>query len=215
MFAEIRYWPRFPDRVPASTYYLLLTMLFLLITTNVFAQVPLDPSDKTGILDILFVDSFGHPVSGNLVISARQLVGGKLLPAFRLTPAATLKYATYQVNIQASPAYPVDRTVTIHDRYQLLVVALFLAPIEPPWAGNTVNGKLSTHSLEKDCRSIHLASILAGDEHASTKASASGNFVFRNIKPGAYVLVTIGAAGICQVSRIDILNRAVQDLPIQ
>ena len=89
---------------------------------------------------------------------------------------------------------------------------MFVSPIELPWDGNIVRGKLSGRGRQEGCRWVRLASPLAESEYAETKASESGDFVLENVKPGKYVLTTIGDQGVCEMTPVTVLDKPVQYL---
>src|SRR5262249_55235119 len=88
----------------------------------------------------------------------------------------------------------------------------FVAPIELPWIGNFVRGKIPASSRERGCRWIRLISAVSATEYAETKAADSGDFALDDIKPGKYLMITIGDHGLCEVSQTTVLPKQAQDL---
>ncbi len=100
----------------------------------------------------------------------------------------------------------------VKEAYQPVLIGLFVAPIELPWVGNVVRGKLPRASAERGCLSVRLVSPVSENEYADAKALASGEFGFENIKPGRYLLVTFGERGICEVSPVSVFDKRTQEL---
>ncbi|MCC7173577.1 MAG: hypothetical protein IT159_00150 [Bryobacterales bacterium] len=191
-----------------------MVLLLLGASVSLLSQVPLDEAGKEGVLQVLIVDSFGKPLQGTFAVSVREVVNGVPGKEVRIAPKVTLGYGTYTLTVRGSPAYPVDKKITIDRRYQLVVVPLFLAPIESPWEGNTVRGRLPAGSRDRRCTYVRLLSALAETEYAEAAAMESGDFVFQNIKPGRYILVTLGDVGICDVVATDVLPKHEQELTL-
>lgn len=180
------------------------------------AQVPLDDSDKEGTLEIVLVNAFGVPVDGRASkVSVQRLVEGKSAPTQLVGLRPTLKYGTYKLTIHASPGYPVDKVVKIHSPHQVVIVPLFLAPVESTVEENVVHGKLPKASQAGNCRYVRLSSPLSETEYADSLALAGGTFVFFNVKPGRYVFISIGEKGICDIIPTEVLRQREQDLVLR
>ncbi len=183
-----------------------------LLCSALAAQVPLDDSDRKGMVEIVVVDSNGVPVRGNISFSVRQIQGGKNTPEVTVGAKASLNYGTYNLTVRGSPAYPVDKIIKVRDPYQVVLVGLFVAPIELPWVGNIVRGKLPPTSKEGGCSWVRLVSPVSENEFADAKALASGEFVLENVKPGKYLLVTFGDRGICDVVQATVVDKPNQEI---
>lgn len=192
-----------------------IALLFLCYCYGLAAQVQLDESDKEGTVEILVVDCNGVPVRGDVSFSVRQLVDGRNMPEVKVGAKANLRYGTYRLTVRGSPAYPVDKILKVRDRYQVVLVSLFVAPIELPWAGNMVRGKLSFASRQRSCSWIRLVSPVSENEYADARALASGEFVLEDIKPGRYILITFGDQGICDMAQVTVIDKPIQDLVIE
>lgn len=190
---------------------LLIGLLSSLIAT---AQTPLDESYKDGVLDIRVVDPMGRPLHGGISLSVQQVIDGKPKPPFTIESKTTLKYGTYQLAVRGSPGYPVDRIVQITKPYQLVVVTLFLAPIELPSAGNYIKGKLPAKSIAAGCSLVRILSPVSEHDFADAQALDSGEFVFMDIKPGKYLVITVGNEGICEVLQTIVTGDSTQELAL-
>jgi hypothetical protein len=92
------------------------------------------------------------------------------------------------------------------------VVALFLAPIELPPAGNYIRGKLPAKSIAAGCSLVRILSPVSERDFGNARALDSGEFVFRDIKPGKYIVVTFGNEGICEVLQTIVTGDSTQEL---
>lgn len=178
------------------------------------AQVPLDETDKTGSIEILVVDSMGRPVHGKIAIFAQRVPSDLHSRPSPIGRTANLKYGTYKISVMASPAYTVVRDIVVRARQQVIIVGLFIAPIESPWLGNYVHGKVPASSANNRCRWVRLMSLVEAGEYHEVKTLESGEFAIENIKPGRYALVTIGDEGICGVSQTTVFDKRTQELVI-
>lgn len=183
-----------------------------LLISSLTAQVPLDESGKKGTVEFFVVDSNGVPVHGDLTFSVRQIRDAGTAPEVKVGAKANLDYGTYRLTVRVSPAYPVDKIIRVKEAYQAVLIGLFVAPIELPWVGNVVRGKLARASAERGCMQVRLVSPVSENEYADTKALASGEFAFENIKPGRYLLITFGERGICEVSSVSVVDKRTQEL---
>ncbi|HSB13402.1 MAG TPA: hypothetical protein VLE22_03020 [Bryobacteraceae bacterium] len=189
-----------------------LAIALSFLFSTLAAQAPLDERGKSGVVEFFVVDSNGVPVKGDITFSVRQLRDGKTAREVKVGAKASLAYGTYKLTVQGSPAYPVEKIIKVKEAYQPVLIGLFVAPIELPWAGNVVRGKLPRASAERGCLSVRLVSPVAENEYADARALASGEFGFENIKPGRYLLVTFGERGICEVSPVSVFDKRTQEL---
>ena len=187
-------------------------VLSLAASLALLAQVPLDDTGKEGTLEVLVVDAFGKPLQGSITLAVREIVNGVLGREVRIAPKDTLKYGTYRLTVRGSPAYPVDKVVKIDKRFQLVVAALFLAPIEEPWAGSTIRGRLPAKSMQGRCHWGRQLSAVSEAEYAEGIALDSGAFILENVKPGKYIFVSIGPAGICDITSADVVPGREQEI---
>jgi len=137
----------------------------LLCSVTLCAQksfVPLDESDKEGVIEILFVTALGNPVSGDPEVTVEKLVDGKSVATWKGGRTMKLKYGMYRLRIQYSGAYPVDKNVRIQNPFQAALVCFFIAPIELPWDGNLIRGRISEKSRQNDCRWVRFYVPLRG-----------------------------------------------------
>ncbi|MCX6625615.1 MAG: hypothetical protein NTY38_32050 [Acidobacteria bacterium] len=178
-------------------------------------QVQMDETNKVGIVEIVTVDSFGAVVDGRFAMSVRRLVHRQRVSAIAIGRRTSLKYGTYELTVRGSPAYPVDKVITVNDRYQVVLVPLFLAPIEAAGNGNLVRGKLPPRSRQGGCSWVRLISLVSEGEFANARASESGDFTFENIKPGRYILATFGGRGVCDVAQTTVVDEPVQTLVLE
>jgi hypothetical protein len=93
----------------------------------------------------------------------------------------------------------------------------FIAPIESPWDGNLIRGRISEKSRQNDCRGVRFICPFSDSEFAETKASDQGYFALKNVRPGKYIAFTLGKRGICEMAEVTILfelGKTVRDLSI-
>jgi len=178
------------------------------------AQVQLDVSDKQGTVEIVVVDANGVPLRGDIRVTAYQLVDGKYGPETVVGMKPKLRYSTYKLVVRGSPAYPVEKIITVNEPYQVVLVGLFVAPIELPWIGNAVHGKLPPNQQGR-CRWVRLISPVSDTEEATARALDSGDFTLENVKPGTYIVVTFGDGGICNSGQTLVADKRTQDLTIR
>jgi hypothetical protein len=179
--------------------------------------VPLDESGKNGVLEIRFVDSEGMPIP----VSAMPIVtvedastGRKVIERRAGARTLTLQYGTYWLRVQLSPAYPVDKKIVIRDRFQVAFVCFTVAPIELPWDGNTIRGKIVTSHPEDECKWVRLISAFSETDFSETKASDNGRFTIENVRPGMYLGIVSGKTGICGITRVNIRDERRQDIEL-
>lgn len=191
----------------------------LLCALNLFSQkssAPLDESDKEGVLEILFVTAAGARLSGEPKLTVDRLVDGKVVDTRTGERKMRLRYGTYRLRAQYGGAYPVDKAIKVERPYQVVSICFFVAPIELPWDGNLVRGSISEKSKQGDCRWVRFVSPFAENESAETLASPSGQFALENVRPGKYLVFSIGKEGICEMSEVTILlGKSVYDLLIR
>lgn len=188
----------------------------VLCGTIVIAQegdlVPLDQSGNEGLLELLLITSFGDEVRDEPSVTVERLVQGKPVAKWEGSRTMKLRYGTYRLHVEYSGAYPVDKTVKVEDRYQAAFVCLLVAL---PWKGNLVRGRLSEASRKKGCRWVRLICPFADGEIAETKASETGYFALQNVRPGKYLVFTIGENGVCETSQTSILfGKQLYDLSL-
>ena len=188
-----------------------LAIFFVL--TFAAAQVQLDESYKDGTLEVVVVTSFGEPTSRNITISVQQIVNGKPGTIANIGPLTKLKYGLYKLAVRSPAAYPVDRLIDIKKPHQIVVIGLFVAPIELPWSGNSVNGSLPASIRPLGCQWIRIVSPFDANEYAETFLS-NGHFTFTNVKPGKYLATVFGDEGICGVGLTTIHDERVQDIEL-
>jgi hypothetical protein len=193
-----------------------LVRVFLIACLALEGQVPLDESDRVGTLELFVVDAAGRPVDARTArVSVQEVVDGRVGPAQQIGLQSTLRYGTYKLTVLASAASRVDKPVRIRSRHQVVIITLFLAPIESPWKGNFVNGKLPATSLAGGCLHVRLSSPLAETEFADARALPSGEFTFLDVKPGKYVFLSIGETGVCEIIPTEVLPRREQELVLR
>jgi hypothetical protein len=193
----------------------LLLCCFPLASQKVTA--PLDESDKEGILEILFVTSLGEPLSGEPTLTVENLVDEKQVVGRTGGSAMKLKYGTYRLKAHYPGAYPVDKIVKIRSPFQTTSICFFISPIESPWDGNLIRGRISEKSRQNDCRWVRFVSPYADGGAVDTKATESGYFALDNVRPGKYLVFTIGKEGICETAEVTIfleVGKPVYDLVI-
>ena len=115
-----------------------------------------------------------------------------------------LKYGVYRLHVQYSGAYPVEKRVKIQNPFQVVFICFFVAPIESPWDGNLIRGRISDRSKQNDCRWVRFVFPFADAEFAETKVSEDGYFALENVRAGEYLAFTIGKNGICEMADVTI-----------
>lgn len=199
-------------------YFLRLLMGSLFLVYSLLAQtqvVPLDATGKKGVLEIHFVDSLGTPVPASvvpIVTVEDALTGRKVVDRQSDARTLTLPYGTYWLRVQCSPAYPVDKKIRIRDQFQVTIISFTLAPIEWPWGGNTVHGKIVSSRPEDQCKWVRLISAFSETDFAETKAFGNGKFIFENVRSGTYLGIVTGKNGICSITRVTIMAEPVQSI---
>jgi hypothetical protein len=189
----------------------LITILLAAVTST--AQIPIDQSDKEGTLETVLVDLAGRPVSWGTESSIRAITNGRLGPPSRVGRKAKLKYGTYSLTVVCPGAYTVEKTLKIAEPYQVAVVAVVFATPENVPTKNSIRGRIAPESLKKGCHLVRLVSPVSESEFANTIASDSGVFVFEDVKPGRYILATLGDQGLCDVTPTTITGEPNQELP--
>lgn len=189
-----------------------VAIVLSLLFSTLAAQVPLDQSGQKGIVEFVVVDSNGMPVDGDVTFSVRRTPSKGAAPDIEIGAKASLDYGTYKLTVRGSPAYPVEKTITVQAPYQAVLIGLFVAPIELPWVGNVVRGRVPGANGKRGCLWVRLVSPVSEVEYADAKALTSGEFVFENIKPGKYLLITFGERGICEVSQVNVFDKRTQEL---
>ena len=175
------------------------------------AQVPLDNSDKKGSVEFRVVGPDGRPIHG-ATLSVCRLINKHYGSSTDVPPTTQLDYGSYKLTVRGSPAYPVDKSLEVKSSFQLVIIGLYPAPIEMPWVGNTIQGKLPPLSEKKGCRWVRLMSPVSETELAEAKAGDKGTFLMENVKPGEYILSTFGDDGLCEVVRAKIQDKMRQTL---
>lgn len=189
-------------------------IITLMIGRAVAQDPAIDTTGRRGVLNIVLLDSFGGPVEGGAKLTVERFVDGKWGAPMRIQRTETLDYGTYRLMVKGSPAYPVEKRIEINDPATYVVVTLYVAPIEMPWPGNYVRGALPTEANEKGCRIVKLVSPLAEENTMVTKAMLSGQFAIENIRPGKYLVITIGPAGMCETYETTVFAEREQDIKI-
>ena len=181
--------------------------------------VPLDTTGKQGELELHFVDAFGAPVGKvRSPLITLDPVGNRkrLIDKQPYAGKITQPYGRYRLLAQYSGGYPVEREVEISSPSQTAVMAFFVAPIELPWAGNTVRGQIvSAARLSSTCRILRLISAVSQTDTFEVRTSSSGHFAHDNVRPGEYIGIVFGDEGICGLGRTVVEDKALQDLTIE
>jgi hypothetical protein len=175
----------------------------------------LDESLQRGTIEVMLIDATGIPVDADATITVQLLQNGKAGPEMRIARKTVLNYGTYNLTVRASPAYPVDKVITVRERYQPILIPLFTAPIELPAASNTVEGEIPAESKRRRCRWVRLISPVSERDYADAIASPDGRFVVENIKPGLYLVVTFGPSGMCEMRKAVVADKRSQIIVLQ
>ncbi len=187
----------------------------LLMAMPVVGQVSLDESGQRGILRLVLLTALGEPIHGNARISVRRTDRAKpRQEPMTIGLESTLPYGNYQLSVQASPAYPVEKNITIGEPEQTVIVGLFLAPIELPVLKTYTSGSISVDRLKQGCKWVRLISLVSEFEYRDSQVQPSGRFVFSDVKAGRYLLVVFGEAGVCDTSQVVIQGTPGETLRI-
>lgn len=192
----------------------MVTLLaLLLISSGLPDQLALDQSVQQGRLSLVMLNSRGEPVKGTVQISVSRLDRqGARQPRFSIGPNSTLPYGRYHLRVEGSPAYPVEKTIVIHEPEQVVIVGLFIAPIELPAPSNIIRGSVSAPNVKRGCRWVRLISPVSEREFKDLRVFDSGRFTASDVKPGQYLVVLLGEQGICSVTQTSITGEPLQDL---
>jgi hypothetical protein len=193
------------------------SILALLIPIALSGQergISLDQSEKEATLELVFVTALGDSITSGPNISVQKLIDRKPVAEWKGERVMKLKYGTYHLRVQYSGALPVDKDVKVEQPYQAVLICFFLGPIESPWEGNLVRGHIPRDSVRNDCRLVRFISPFA-DGAMDTKASQAGDFGLENVRPGRYLVMTLGEHGLCDTAEVIILfGERVKDLSI-
>ncbi len=192
--------------------------ILLSCVLSLFGQkhhVPTDESGREGMLELRFITSFGESVTGYPLVIIEESPSGPRVYQGKGAGPIKLKYGSYRLRAQYSGTYPVDKAISIRNPMQLVSVCFFIAPIESPWDGNLIRGRISEGSRKRDCRWIRFVCPFADAESAEASATEGGHFALENVRPGKYLAFTMGKDGICEQTEVSILfGRPVYDVTI-
>jgi len=174
--------------------------------------VPLDESESKGILELLIVDAFGHAVNSPS-IRVEQLLENSSAKVTQVGTKIALEYGEYRILVEKAGFDPAEKRVTVNRPYQAAVICLFTGIHEKP-ENNAVRGQLIDSDLREECLWIRLLSPYAPLSYEA-KAAGSGYFLFENVRPGQYLMLTLGDSGICRMRSVSILYRPNQVIPNQ
>jgi hypothetical protein len=177
-------------------------------------QLVYQPADE-GTLEVSFITSFGEPIADGPKAIVEKVVSGKPVDEWNVRREMNLKYGTYHLKAQYSGFYPVDKDVRIDQPHQTVLICFFAAPIESTGEASLVRGHISEGSVKNDCRLVRLLSPFADGVGKDTTASQRGDFGVENLRPGRYLVITLGPHGICETSEAVVpLGERVNDLAL-
>lgn len=199
---------------------MVLLLMLLAAATPMLAQsiraqtapVPLDESGKEGVVELLYVTSFGErvPERRATVKVARRPDGG-WIPHGSRRPM-TLTYGTYLVRVEYEAAAPVEKLVRVDQPWQTVPIGIYTLPIELPESGNLLRGVLSEEGRKRDCRWVRLISPFSENVAAETRATETGHFSWENIRAGKYWILALNDEGVCEMAGVEILGKRLYDL---
>jgi hypothetical protein len=166
------------------------------------------------MLETVVVDMAGRPVPWAVGAFVRSDTDGRPEKAVRVQRIAPLKYGIYKLTVECPGAYTSEKLVKITAPYQVVIVAVDFPQPENLTTKNFVQGRLSQASRKSGCQFARLASVVAEGEFANAKASDAGVFAFEDVKPGRYILVTMGTLGVCDATLVTVTGERTQDLSI-
>ncbi len=189
--------------MPSIYRHLIIVFVWCLPLTGQKVAIPLDEAGEQGVLNVLFITSFGDPISDEPRLSVEN-ASGKPVGGLKVGRNMTLGYGTYRLKAHYPGCYPVEKVVKINSPFQTISICFFISPIESPWDGNLVRGRISDESRANDCRWVRFVSPFADGEVADAKATETGYFALENVLPGKYLVFAIGKKGICEMAEATI-----------
>jgi hypothetical protein len=184
---------------PLPRFFALLAVAIMAGLNAVGQEVSPDQSDKTGLIDVIVVDSFGDPLLGAKV--SIQGVGEREGIARRLTAGKRepFPYGRYRVTAELDNYSSFKSETELDQPSVTIVVGLTPYALLASQNSVTIRGTFEAH-IDPDCRVVRMVPMFTRGP-VYDAAVLGDRFMIVDAKAGRYAVVVIGHSGVCRFSQ--------------